>query len=298
MDYQATLKRSIEFSGVGLHSGKTATVRIHPAEVDTGIVFTKNNITIPALSSSVVDSQLSTTLGKNKITIATVEHLISALWGMQVDNVKIEVIGSEIPILDGSSYLFVKAIRKAGLKVQDKPRRHFVITKPVSVIEGDRYGYLLPHRTPKISCSVEFNHPLIKKQMLEMAFTPVEYMQKISKAKTFGFLKDFDQLKKLGLIAGGSLENAIVLDETKVLNPEGLRYKDEFVRHKILDLIGDIALMGIRILGHVVAHKSGHRLHYELIQKALKEECGYIVGVTDESETVPSLVPDLQPISA
>lgn len=302
VDYQTTLKKQVEFSGIGLHSGKMTRVRLYPAKFDTGIVFVRKDVTpsimIRALNSYVIDSKLSTTLGREKASVATVEHLMSALWGMGVDNILIEVEGSEVPILDGSSYPFIKAFQKVGLVLQDKPRPYFVVTKPISIIQGDRYCYLMPHKSQRLSCSIEFDHPLIKKQLFDINLSPKEYVHKICQARTFGFVKDFEKLKNMGLISGGSLENAIVLDDITVLNSGGLRYRDEFVRHKVLDLIGDMALMGVRILGHMVAHKSGHQLHHQLIRKTLKEECGYIRGISEEPEVMQQFLMSLQAVSA
>lgn len=304
MDNQISIKKSVQFSGIGLHTGKVVTVTLHPGKPDSGIVFIRTDVSpharIPALNSYVVDTRLSTNLGKDGVTIATVEHLMSAVWGLGIDNLEVEINGPEVPILDGSSSLFAKGIRKTGLVKQSQPRRYFVITKPLSISEDDRYCYLLPHKTPKFSCSIEFKHPAIGKQSFEIILNEDNYYRKIAHARTFGFLKDVEALRKRGLIAGGSLDNAIVLDDHQVMNEEGLRYEDEFVRHKLLDTIGDIALMGVRILGHLVTHKSGHALHSKLIHKALIEECGHIIGAKDESdlnEAIRSFQPIIQAAS-
>ena len=305
MNLQKTIRKEIIFKGVGLHSGAMCEVILKPAPSDAGITFTRtegaHKTAIPALSRYVIDTTLSTTLGKNGVTIQTVEHLMAALWGLDIDTVEIEVRGPEIPILDGSSEPFVKKIKKAGIQELDQLKKVFVITRPVAIVEGDRYCYLLSSRTPKMTCSIEFPHALVQKQKLEMKLDPKSFVQEISQARTFGFLKDVELLKQKGLIRGGSLECAIVLDEKKILNPEGVRFKDEFVRHKILDSIGDMALFGMRILGHFVSHKAGHELHAKLIRKVLMQECGYILGESalerDAQDRVPFQESLFQPAS-
>jgi len=291
---QQTIKNETRFRGVGLHSGQKVEAVLKPAPVDSGIVFVRTDVSppvpIPALNSNVVDTRFSTTLGKGSVVVATVEHLMSVIWGLGIDNLIAEVNGPEIPILDGSGLIFAKKIRKAGIKKQIRPRRYFVITKPVSVTaEDERYGYLLPSRSQKFTCSIQFHHPLIQRQSIEFHLNEKNYYKEIARARTFGFLKDVERLRQKGLISGGSLANAIVLDDEKVLNQEGLRFQDEFVRHKVLDTIGDVALMGMRILGHFMTHKAGHELHYRLIQKALIEECGYILGAFEDAEKDDSL---------
>src|SRR3989338_1311243 len=285
MNLQKTIRKEIIFKGVGLHSGAMCEVTLKPASSDAGITFVRtegaHKTAIPALSRYVIDTTLSTTLGKNGVTIQTVEHLMAALWGLDIDNVEIEVRGPEIPILDGSSEPFVGKIKKAGIQELDQLKKVFVITKPIAIVEGDRYCYLLSSRASKITCSIEFDHPRIQKQKLESKLDPKSFMQEIARARTFGFVKDIEFLKQKGLIRGGSLECAIVLDEKNVLNKEGLRFKNEFVRHKILDSIGDMALFGMKILGHFVTHKAGHELHTKLIRKVLRGDYGYIIGEKD-----------------
>ncbi len=282
MNFQKTIRKAVTVKGIGLHSGAIVEITVKPAPADHGIVFVRtdgaNKTEIPALNCYVVDTTLSTTIGKNGVTIQTIEHLMAALWGLDIDNAEIEVCGPEIPILDGSSNPFVKKIKKAGIQELDVLKKAFVITKPVAVVEGDRYCYLLSSRTPKITCSIEFEHPCIQKQKLEINLDPKSFTQEIARARTFGFVKDLELLKQKGLIRGGSLDCAIVLDEKKILNKEGLRFQDEFVRHKILDSIGDMALFGMKVLGHFITHKAGHELHAKLIRKVLMQDCGYILG--------------------
>ena len=282
MNFQKTIRKAISFKGVGLHSGATVEVVLKPAPADSGITFVRTDgaqkVSIPALNQYVVDTTLSTTIGKKGVTIQTIEHLMAALWGLDIDNVEVEVCGPEIPILDGSSEPFVEKIKKARIQELDQLKKVFVITKPVAVVEGDRYCYLLSSRTPKVTCSIEFTHPYIQKQKFEMKLDPKNFTQEIARARTFGFVKDIELLKQKGLIRGGSLACAIVLDEKNVLNKEGLRFKDEFVRHKILDSIGDMALFGMKILGHFVTHKAGHELHTKLVRKVLRGDYGYMIG--------------------
>ena len=305
MNFQKTIRKAIIFKGIGLHSGVISEIILKPAPGDSGITFVRiesaHKTEIPALNRYVVNTTLSTTIGKNGVTIQTIEHLMAALWGLDIDNVKIEVYGPEIPILDGSSEPFVKKIKKAGIQELDQLKKVFVITRPLAIVEGDRYCYLLSSRTPKMTCSIEFPHTLIQKQKLEMKLDPKSFVQEISRARTFGFLKDVELLRQKGLIHGGSLECAIVLDEKKILNKEGLRFRDEFVRHKILDSIGDMALFGMKILGHFISHKAGHELHTKLIRKVIMQECGYILGVQalerDLQDRVPFQEPLFQPAS-
>lgn len=286
MPFQKTIRNIVQFKGIGLHTGKQTEVIVKPAPENYGIVFVRTDgsrkIYIPALSQYVVDTTMSTVLGKSGVTIATVEHLMAALWGLDIDNVEIEVNGPEIPIMDGSAFPFVKKIKKTGIIELGQMQRVLVITRPVSIMDGDRYCSLGKSRFLKLSCSIHFSHPLIQNQKLEMKFNSQDFIEKVSKARTFGFLKDVEMLRTKGLIAGGALENAIVLDDEAILNPEGLRFKDEFVRHKMLDSVGDMALLGVRLVGHWMSHKAGHEIHYKLIRKILTEPCGYLVGYTPQ----------------
>src|SRR3989338_10450822 len=204
MNFQKTIRKAITFKGIGLHSGATTEVILKPAPGDSGITFVRTDVPrkvlIPALNQYVVDTMLSTTLGKNGVTIQTIEHLMAALWGLDIDNVEIEVCGPEIPILDGSSDPFVEKIKKAGIQELDQLKKIFVITRPVAIVEGDRYCYLLSSRTPKMTCSIEFPHAFVQKQKLEMKLDPKSFVQEISRARTFGFLKDVELLRQKGLI--------------------------------------------------------------------------------------------------
>ncbi len=272
MDFQRTLKNVIEFSGVALHCGTFVNIRLVPAKENTGIVFVRTDVsnkpTIHATWENVVDTDLSTVIGQKKgFRIATIEHLMSALYGMNIDNVIVEVDGPELPVLDGSSACYVDAIRKAGIVVQNAKVKYLQIVKPISVNVDDKFIYLLPSSEFKVSCRVNYKHPLVGLQHFEYT-TSSNYEDEVSKAKTFGFLRDVEAMQKKGLALGGSYDNALVLDDEKVVNKDIMSYADEFVRHKVLDIIGDMALCGpYRVLAHVVAYKSGHELH----AMALKE---------------------------
>lgn len=299
MEFQKTIKGIVQFKGIGLHIGKETEIILKPASSNFGIVFVRKEsfkkTYIPALSQNVVDTTLSTVLGKNGVTVATVEHLMAALWAVGIDNIEIEVNGPEIPILDGSSYPFVKKIKKVGICELRELRKIFIITRPVLMEEGDKYCAIEPSLSSELTCSIDFTHPLIQKQKLHLSLNPRNFVEKISKARTFGFLKDIEILRQRGLIAGGSLENAVVLDEKTVLNKDGLRFKDEFVRHKMLDSIGDMALFGVRIVGHWKTHKAGHELHYKLLRKMLTQECGYLIGYSLQESLERSSI--LEPIA-
>lgn len=251
---------------------------IRPAGVDTGIIFVrsdrKGNNRIKADVHNVRDTTLATTLGLNGVTVATVEHLMSAFSGMGVDNAVVEVNAPEIPIMDGSARPFLDLLKEAGTHVQGKGKKLLVITKKVSVSDGESTAMLLPSPEFRITYKIEFAHPSIGVQSYHMKFTDVSYEEEISSARTFGFLKDVEYLQAKGLALGGSLKNAVILDDHKIINKDGLRFPDEFVKHKILDAIGDLSLIGIPIIGHFVAFKSGHRLNNILLKELLiRKEC-------------------------
>ncbi|MEA2014446.1 MAG: UDP-3-O-acyl-N-acetylglucosamine deacetylase [Thermodesulfobacteriota bacterium] len=273
MYIQKTIENEITSKSVGLHSGRKINMTIKPAEVDEGIVFYRSDLPgsegIKAEPTNVSDTMLATTLGTNSVRISTVEHLLSALFGVGVDNAIIQTDSFEIPIMDGSSLPFVDFLKDAGIKSQDKSKRFVVIKKPVSVSDNEGRAALLPSSEFRITYGIDFRHPLIGKQSYDMLFSHETYEKNICAARTFGFLQDIEYLQARGLALGGSLNNAIVLDDEKVINKEGLRFPDEFVKHKILDAIGDLALLRMPIIGHFVAYKSGHRLNNLLLRKLL-----------------------------
>ncbi len=247
-----------------------------PAGVDEGVVFVRRDITgnnrIQANLANVSDTTLATTIGLNGVRVSTVEHLLSALRGMGVDNATIEVDSFEVPIMDGSAQPFVNLLKACGTKVQNRGRRFLVIKQEVSVSDGEGEAKLVPSSEFKITYRIGYDHPVIGDQTYHMVFSPLVYEEEICAARTFGFLKDVEYLQAKGLALGGSLSNAVVLDDTKIINKEGLRCPDELVKHKILDAIGDLFLLGMPIVGHFIGYKSGHRLNNSLLKKLMSQE--------------------------
>jgi len=276
---QRSVQEPISCGGVGLHSGKNVRLTLRPAPADHGVVFVRTDLTtpvaVPALSQYVVDTQLATTLGKGSVRVGTVEHLLAAVAGMGIDNLRVELDGPEVPIMDGSAAPFAELIRSAGLWSQSAPKRSLVIKKAVSVRDGDKEATLLPAARFRIDCTVDFRHPLISDQSYQFELSDRAFSKDLSRARTFGFLRDVEQLKKLGLAKGGSLENAVVVDEFSILNPEGLRFADEFARHKALDALGDLSLLGHAVVGQLRVYKSGHALNHQLVQKVLSDPSCY-----------------------
>jgi UDP-3-O-[3-hydroxymyristoyl] N-acetylglucosamine deacetylase len=280
---QRTVKHEIGCNSIGLHSGRKVSLVIKPAGVDEGIIFLRRDLNgdnrIKADVHNVRDTTLATTLGLNGVTISTVEHLMSAFSGMGVDNAVVEVDAPEIPIMDGSARPFVDLLKNVGTRVQGKYKKLLVIKKEISVSDGECRATLLPSPEFRITYKIEFNHPSIGVQSYHMRFSDVSYEQEICGARTFGFLRDVEYLQAKGLALGGSLKNAIVLDDHKIINKDGLRFPAEFVKHKILDAIGDLSLLGIPIIGHFVAFKSGHRLNNLLLKQLLiQKECWTMVS--------------------
>jgi UDP-3-O-[3-hydroxymyristoyl] N-acetylglucosamine deacetylase len=278
-DSQRTISEPVTCQGVGLHSGAPVTLTLRPAPAHHGILFVRTDtarpVSIPALSEYVVDTSLATTLGRDGVKVGTVEHLLSALAGLGIDNVRVEVDGPEVPVMDGSAAHFVQMIQGVGVRELEERRSYLVIKKPVSVVDGDKEATLAPARRFRVSCTIDFTHPLISSQSYELDLSDRGFSGEISRARTFGFLRDVEMLKKLGLARGGSLENAIVVDESTILNPDGLRFPDEFVRHKILDAIGDVSLFGRPVIGHLKVFKTGHALNHKLVQKVLADPSCY-----------------------
>ena len=289
MNLQRTLKKEINCFSVGLHTGRKVNMKIKPAPVDTGIIFVRKDLPdaepIHANYSNVCDTMLATSLGTNGVTVSTVEHLLSAFSGMGVDNAIIELDSFEVPIMDGSALPFVNMLKEVGTRVQEKNKRLLIIKKPVSVNEGDANAVLLPAEEFKITYEIDFKHPFIGKQSYSMTFSDEKYEKEICAAQTFGFLKDLEFLQAKGLALGGSLKNVIVLDDKKIINKEGLRIPDVFVKHKILDAIGDLFLLGMPIIGHFIAYKSGHRLNNLLLKELMrKKDCWEIVSCINKEE--------------
>jgi UDP-3-O-[3-hydroxymyristoyl] N-acetylglucosamine deacetylase len=305
---QRTLRRVIQCQGTGLHSGAPVTLTLRPAPANHGIVFVRTDapepVVIPAQSQYVVDTSLATTLGKGSMRIGTVEHLLAALSGLGIDNARLELDGPEVPIMDGSAAPFAYLIRTAGIRVQDEPKSFLVVKKAVAVQDGDKEATLSPANTFKIDCTIDFRHPLISDQSFQMSFSDRAFTREISRARTFGFLRDVEMLKTMGLAKGGSLENAIVIDEFSILNPDGLRFPDEFVRHKVLDAMGDVSLFGRPVIGHLRVMKSGHALNHRLVQKVLSDPSNYVIVRARKREVerldlrLPDLTGALEPVAA
>ena len=273
MNSQRTLRRSISCAGIGLHSGNKVTLSLKPAPADYGIRFQRSDLDgleIRATVDNLAGIQYATGLARDAGSVETVEHLLAALASLQIDNASVELNYPEVPIMDGSAAPFVFLIQEAGVKRLGAPRKYLKVTRPVSLTQGDKRIAVYPSDHFKVSYSISFDHPLLRHQARTMIVTEDTFIEEIAPARTFGFLKEVEMLRQKGLALGGSLDNAIVLGETGVLN-SSLRFEDEFVRHKILDVIGDLALVGYPILGHVVAHRGGHALHTAFAAKLLEQ---------------------------
>jgi UDP-3-O-[3-hydroxymyristoyl] N-acetylglucosamine deacetylase len=271
MDAQRTIRRQISCAGIGLHSGNKVTLTLKPAPADAGIVFRRTDlgIEIPATVKHVSAFHYATVLGRNGATVETVEHLLAALVSVGIDNVVVELDHNEVPIMDGSSAPFLYLIHEAGVKRLTAARKFMKILRPVQIANGDKRIAIYPSDHFKVSYTISFDHPLLRHQSRTERITEQTFAESIAPARTFGFLKEVESLRQNGLALGGSLENAIVIGDAGVLN--ALRFDDEFVRHKILDAVGDLALIGHPIVGHVVAHRAGHALHTALATRLLEE---------------------------
>jgi UDP-3-O-[3-hydroxymyristoyl] N-acetylglucosamine deacetylase len=273
MEPQRTLRRSVSCVGIGLHSGYKVTLSLKPAPVDYGIRFRRTDLDdfeLPATVRHLAGLQLATGLARDQVSVETVEHLLAALVSMGVDNVVVELNSPEVPIMDGSAAPFIYLIQEAGVKRQHKARKYLKIVRPIALSRDDKRIALYPSRHFKVTYSISFDHPLLRHQSRTLVITEDSFVEEVAPARTFTFLKDVEMLRQNGLALGGSLENAVVLGETGVLN-NALRFDDEFVRHKILDAVGDLALVGYPVIGHLVAHRAGHALHTEFASKVLEE---------------------------
>ena len=291
MNEQRTLRRSITCAGIGLHSGKKVTLSLKPAPADFGIRFRRadlGGLEVSARVNHVGGINLATGLACDAVKVDTVEHLLSALISLGVDNVVIELSSAEVPIMDGSAAPFVYLIHEAGVKRLAHARRYLKVLRPMSLSHGDKRIALYPSDHFKVTYSIAFDHPLLRHQSRTLRITDESFVDDIAPARTFGFLKEVEVLRQQGLALGGSLENAIVIGDTAVLN-NALRFDDEFVRHKILDVIGDMALVGYPIIGHLVAHRGGHRLHTEFAAMVLAETDAWTLVEGPVTEAVVSL---------
>ena len=301
---QHTLKNLIRASGVGLHTGERVVMTLRPAAIDTGVVFRRVDLPAPvdiAVAAELVgDTRLCSTLDNGQAKVSTVEHLMSALAGLGIDNVYVDLDGPEVPIMDGSASSFVFLLQSAGIESQNAARKFVRIKKTVEVVEGDKRVRFEPFDGFKIEFTIDFKHPVFEKsgQEISLDFAHTSYIKEVSRARTFGFMQEVEWLRANGLALGGSLDNAIVMDEFRVLNSDGLRYEDEFVKHKVLDAIGDLYILGHPIIGAFYAYKSGHALNNQLLRALLQDQSAWeVVSFTDE-DLAPAGVRQLQPIAA
>lgn len=281
MLYQRTIAKKVEVTGIGIHSGKKVTLTLHPAEADFGIQFRRTDLpgaeVLKADAKTVGATENNTTIGHGVNSVHTVEHLLSVFYGLGINNVYCEINGPEVPIMDGSGASFVFLLKETGISTLNKSKKFLVVLEPVKIQVGDKWAMIEPSSKLVIDSTIVFTHPVIKTQRKTFEFSCENYINEISRARTFGMLRDVDMLKRKGLAKGGSLDNAIVLDDFKVINNDGLRFGDEFIRHKILDTIGDISLLGYEIAGKITTFKSGHNLHNLLCKKLLETEGAYQV---------------------
>lgn len=298
MPKQRTIKHRISTTGIGLHSGQKVTLVLYPAPVNTGIVFRRVDVDpaveLPAHASYVGDTTLATSLTKDGVKLSTVEHLLSAIAGLGIDNLYIDVDAAEIPIMDGSAAPFVFLLQSAGIQNQTAAKRFIRILRPIQVEEGEpgtpqyKSAKFMPHEGFKVAFTIEFNHPLFNgAQSLEMDLSATSFVKEVSRARTFGFKAEYEWLRSRNLALGGSLDNAIVIDDFKILNEDGLRYQDELVRHKILDAIGDLSMLGSPIVGAFEGYKSGHAMNNLLLRALLAEQDAWEYVTYNKEANVP-----------
>jgi UDP-3-O-[3-hydroxymyristoyl] N-acetylglucosamine deacetylase len=277
MAQQRTLKEPIRSTGIGLHTGRKVLMALRPAPPNTGIVFRRTDLDPPvdiaARATNVTETTLGTTLAAGEVGISTVEHLMSALAGLGIDNLFVELTAGEVPIMDGSAGPFVFLIQSAGIELQNAPKRFVRVRRPVEVKDDDKWARFEPYEGFRVNFEIEFDHPVFHRhaQRATMDFSTTSFLKEVSRARTFGFMRDMEYLRGRNLALGGTLDNAIVLDDYRILNEDGLRYEDEFVRHKILDAIGDLYLLGHSLIGEYTAHKSGHGLNNKLLRAMLAD---------------------------
>ncbi len=290
---QRTLKNVIRAAGVGLHSGEKVYLTLRPAAVNTGIVFRRTDLPIPmeiaARPENVGDTRLSTTLVQGNVRISTVEHLLSALAGLGIDNAYIDLSAAEVPIMDGSAGPFVFLIQSAGIEDQNAPKRFIRIKRTVRVEDGDKWARFDPFEGFKVSFGIDFDHPVFRgrRQDASVDFSTTSFVKEVSRARTFGFMRDLELLRDKSLALGGSLDNAIVMDDYRILNEDGLRYEDEFVKHKVLDAIGDLYLLGHSLIGAFSGYKSGHELNNRLLRALTADEKAWELVTFDDESRAP-----------
>ncbi|MFJ1268974.1 UDP-3-O-acyl-N-acetylglucosamine deacetylase [Legionella lytica] len=301
---QRTPKKVIQATGVGLHSGDKVLLTLRPAPVNTGIVFRRVDLSpvveIPASYEHVGDTMLCTTLHHGQVKIATVEHLLSALAGLGIDNAYIDVNAPELPIMDGSAAPFVFLIQSAGIREQNAPKKYIRITKPIRVEDNGKYVQFYPYNGYKISFTIDFDHPAFndKPQKVSFDFSTTSYVREVCRARTFGFLSDYEKLRECDLAKGGSLDNAIVVDDYRVLNEDGLRFESEFVTHKVLDAIGDLYLLGSNLIGAFEGHKSGHELNNRLLRELMVRQDAWEYTTFDAEDYLPAMHNEFRPVEA
>lgn len=289
LHHQHTIAKPISCSGIGVHSGKPVNLTIKPAPVNYGIRFVRIDLPgqpgVTAHFNNVVDTSLATVIGADGCIVSTVEHLMAGLIGMSIDNARVEVDAYELPIMDGSAGPFARLIKTAGIQRLQGPKCFFKVKHPISLAENGKSVTVYPDDEFKITCTIDYDHPLIGSQTCHYPIGRQTFEKEISSARTFGFLHEVEVMKRYGLARGGSLDNAVVIDGSRVLNEGGLRYPDEFVRHKLLDCIGDFSLIGMPIMGHVVANKSGHAFNHAFLEKFFKEKSSWETCVLHAEST-------------
>lgn len=299
---QRTLKNTIRATGIGLHSGEKVYLTLRPAPVDTGIIFVRTDlepaVEIVAQATNVGDTTLSTSLSNGDVKVSTVEHLLSALAGLGIDNLYVELSAAEVPIMDGSAGPFVFLLQSAGVEEQNKAKEFIRITKAVTVTDGDKSASFQPYNGFKVSFTIDFDHPLFSEenQVASLDFSTTSFVKEVSRARTFGFMRDIEYLRSQNLALGGSVNNAIVVDDYRVLNEDGLRYDDEFVKHKILDAVGDLYLLGHSLIGEYVGVKSGHGLNNQLLRALIDQPESWEFVSFDDEKAAP--ISYSKPVSA
>lgn len=309
MDYkQRTLMNEVGCTGIGLHTGEKVKIKLRPAPANSGIKFVRTDLKghpeVEVRFDNVFDTTLATTIGTNGCKVSTIEHLMAAFFGLGIDNAVVELDGPEVPIMDGSAAPFVFLIKSGDVREQKSPKQFIIIKKPFKVDDGNRSVCIYPSKELKITYMIDFQHPLLRNQEYELTFSGRDFIREISTARTFGFMKDVETLKKNGFARGGSLDNAVVIDDFRIINEGGLRFDDEFVRHKILDFIGDISIVGSPIIGHFVIKKSGHFLNQHMLRKLMESKKHWKVMTfktpeecTKTNVTIPAFGA-LQPVTA
>ncbi len=291
MRLQQTLANPVSCTGIGLHSGEPVTLTLRPAPVNTGVVFVNrlsaDGASLAASAEHLVATELCTAISGNGFQVKTIEHILAALAGLGIDNVYVDVNASEAPVMDGSSAHFVRLIQSAGIVAQNRRQPYLKITRPLEVIDGNRRVRIEPSATTKMTYSIHYNHPLIQTQTYTYEHSAQAFEREISDARTFGFLQEVEALWARGLGQGGNLDNTIVLSHDGILNESGLRFPNEFVRHKILDLIGDFSLLGVPFIGHIIAERSGHAIHTRLVQQILNHPDSWVLLNADETVAAP-----------